>query len=75
MTGTYCATDTCGAKLKPTAYALATQSSCAKQEREGVFTSGDARSFSPWADVKIPPLVSMLNFDADVKKSDHASPM
>ncbi len=35
---------------------------------EGVFTLGDARSFSGLTS-KIPPLDSMLNFDADVKKT------
>ncbi len=34
---------------------------------EAVFTLGDARSFSGLTS-KIPPLGSMLNFDADVKK-------
>ncbi len=39
----------------------------------GVFTLGDARSFSGLMS-KIPPLGSMLNFDTDVK-NDRASPM
>ena len=42
--------------------------------RDRVFTLGDTRSFSGLTS-KIPPLDSMLNFDADVKKkNDHASP-
>ncbi len=35
---------------------------------EGVSTLGDARAFSELTS-KIPPLGSMLNFDADVKKT------
>ncbi len=36
--------------------------------RQGVFALGDARSFSALTS-KIPPLGSMQNFDADVKKT------
>ncbi len=39
----------------------------------GVFTLCDAPSFSGLAS-KIPPWGATLNFDADVKKNDHASP-
>ncbi len=38
-----------------------------QRKGEGVFTLSDARSFSGLTS-KIPPLGSMLNFDADVKK-------
>ncbi len=34
---------------------------------QGVFTLGDAQSFSGLTS-KLPPLGAMLNFDADVKK-------
>ncbi len=40
---------------------------------EGIFTLGDARSFSRLTS-KIPPLASMLNFDADVKETTARHP-
>ena len=39
---------------------------------EGVFTLGDAQSFCGLTS-KIPPLGSILNFDADVKKRAHVT--
>ncbi len=45
----------------------------ASQLCQGVFTLNDAPSFSELTS-KTPPLGSMLNFDADVKKHDRASP-
>ncbi len=43
------------------------------QSHDGVFTLGDARSFSGLTS-KIPPLGSVLNFDADVKKTTARHP-
>ncbi len=49
------------------------RTSCAFPTSTGVFTLGDARSFLAVTS-KIPPLGSMLNFDADVKKTTARHP-
>ncbi len=58
----------CPREGSPIAQILGHFSSTVQPERDEVFTLGDARSFFALTS-KIPPLGSMLNFDADVKKS------
>ena len=48
--------------------------SAMREKGQGVFTLGDARSFSGLASIN-PPLGSNLNFDADVKKTTVRHPM
>ena len=56
-----------GVKLLPTDQIVYVGSG-SRTQCQGVFTLSDARSFSELTS-KIPPLGSMLNFDADVKKT------